>query len=41
MDLMEIYCVDGSWIELAQDGEQWRALLLAVLTFVFCYQSVG
>jgi hypothetical protein len=31
MDLREIRCEDGRWIELAQDRVQWRALVLAVL----------
>jgi hypothetical protein len=31
MDLREIGCGDGRWIELAQDRVQWRALVLAVL----------
>jgi hypothetical protein len=31
MNLMEIYCDDGRWIELAQYRVQWWALVLAVL----------
>ena len=31
MDLMEIGCEDGRWMELAQDRVQWWALVLAVL----------
>jgi hypothetical protein len=31
LDLREICCEDGKWMELAQDRVQWRALLLAVL----------
>jgi hypothetical protein len=31
MDLREIGCADGRWMELAQDRVQWRALILAVL----------
>jgi len=31
MDLMEIGCADGRWMELAQDRVQWWALVLAVL----------
>jgi len=31
MDLMEIGCGDGRWMELAQDRVLWRALVLAVL----------
>jgi hypothetical protein len=30
MDLKEIGCEDGRWMELAQDRVQWRALVLAV-----------
>ena len=31
MDLMEIGCEDGRWMELAEDRVQWWALVLAVL----------
>jgi len=31
LDLMEIGCEDGSWMELAQDRVQWWALVLAML----------
>jgi len=31
MDLMEIGCVDGRWMELAQDCVLWWALGLVVL----------
>jgi hypothetical protein len=31
LDLMEIGCEDGRWMELAQDSVQWRALVLAVM----------
>jgi hypothetical protein len=31
MDLRELGWVDGSWMKLAQDRVQWRALVLAVL----------
>jgi hypothetical protein len=31
MDLREIGCEDGKWIELAQDRVQWWAFVLAVL----------
>jgi hypothetical protein len=31
MDLMEIGCDDGMWMELAQDRVQWWTLVLAVL----------
>ena len=31
MDLREIGCEDGRWMELAQDHVQWQALVLAVL----------
>jgi len=31
MNLMEIGCEDGSWMELAQDCAQWWALVLGVL----------
>ena len=31
MDLREIGCEVGRWMELAQDRVQWQALVLAVL----------
>ena len=31
MDLKEIGCEDGRWMELAQDHVQWWALVLEVL----------
>jgi hypothetical protein len=31
MDLNEMGCEDGRWMELAQDHVQWQALVLAVL----------
>jgi hypothetical protein len=31
MDLREMGCVDGSWMKLAQDRVQWRALVLVAL----------
>ena len=31
MDLMEIGCEDGRWMELAQVHVKWWALVLAVL----------
>jgi hypothetical protein len=31
MDLMEISCVTGKWMNLAQDRVQWRVLVLVVL----------
>jgi hypothetical protein len=31
MDLSEIVCEDGRWMELAQDHVQWQALVLVVL----------
>ena len=34
MDLREIDCEDGRWIELAQDRVQWQALVLAVLNLL-------
>jgi len=35
MDLREIGCEDGRWMELAQDRVQWRWLNLG-----FCYHRV-
>jgi hypothetical protein len=31
MDLREICCENGRWMELAQDRVQWHAFVLAVL----------
>lgn len=31
MDVGNIICDDGRWMELAQDYIQWRAFVLAVL----------
>ena len=31
MDRMETGCENGRWIELAQDPDQWQALVLAEL----------
>jgi hypothetical protein len=33
MDVMEIGCEDGSWMEVAEDCVQWCALVLAMLNF--------
>ena len=34
MDVREIGCEDGRWMELAQDRVQWQALVLAVLNLL-------
>ena len=31
MGLMETGCEDGRWIELAQDRDQWQAVVLGLL----------
>jgi hypothetical protein len=31
MDLSEMCCEDGRWMELVQDSVQWQPLVLAVL----------
>jgi hypothetical protein len=33
MELREMGCEDGRWMELAQDRVEWRALVLAMLNF--------
>ena len=34
MDVREIGCEDGRWIELAQDRVQWQALVLVVMNLL-------
>ena len=31
MDLMEVGCDPGEWIDLAEDRDQWRAYVRAVM----------
>jgi len=31
MDLQEVGCVGKDWIELAQDRDRWRTLVIAVM----------
>jgi hypothetical protein len=39
MDLIEMGCEDGRWMELAQDRVQWQALVLAVLNLLVLLQQ--
>jgi hypothetical protein len=38
MDLSEVCCEDGKWMELAQDHVKWWASVLGVLNLWLCYQ---
>ena len=31
MDLKEVSCVASNWMDLAEDGDQWRAYVRAVM----------
>jgi hypothetical protein len=33
MDLQEVGCEDMDWIDLAQNRDQWRALVNSVMNF--------
>ena len=33
MDLKEVGCHDRNWMDLAQDRDQWRAYVRAVMNF--------
>jgi hypothetical protein len=35
MDIKEIRCEDVNWIHVAQDRDQWRALVNTVMKFGF------
>ena len=35
MDLREVGCVPGEWIDLAEDRDQWRAYVRAVMNLRF------
>jgi len=39
MDLVEIGCEDGRWMELAEECVQWWALVLAVLNHCVLLQE--
>jgi len=39
MDIREIGCEDGRWMELAKDRVQWQAFVLAVLNLVLLTES--
>jgi len=35
LDLQEVGCGDTDWIKLAEDSDRWRAIVNAIITFVF------
>jgi hypothetical protein len=41
LDLREMGCENGRWMELAQDRVQWQALVLAVLNLQVQLQGVS
>jgi hypothetical protein len=41
LDLREMGCVGGRWMELAQDRVQWRTVVLAAVNFLVLYQRIG
>jgi hypothetical protein len=41
MDLKEIGCMGVDWIYLAQDWDQWRDLVIAVINFLGFHKKRG
>ena len=39
MDLREVGCDPGEWIDLAEDRDQWRAYVRAVMNYVFILKN--
>ena len=39
MDLKEVECLGVEWINLAQDWDEWRALVNTVIYFLFSQNS--
>ena len=41
MDLREVGCDPGEWIDLAEDRDQWRAFVRAIIVSIIVLKFVG